>query len=114
MNSLRKIVWIGGAKEDLKKFPNEVKDEIGHSLYLTQLGKKPRNTKQLKWFSNKIMEIVSNFDTNTYRAIYTTKLDKHIYVLHCFQKKSKSGIKTPQKDINLIKQRLLSAKNLQL
>jgi len=57
------------------------------------------------------MEIICNYDTNTYRAIYTVKLGEYIYALHCFQKKSKSGIKTPQKEIDLIKQRLQLAKN---
>jgi phage-related protein len=102
---------MGNSLEDLKEFPAKVKDEIGHSLYLVQKGDKPRNVKPLKGLSG-VMEIKSDFDSNTFRAIYALKIDEFIYVLHCFQKKSKSGIKTAQKDINLIKQRLKEAKNL--
>lgn len=112
MGKNKKIMWLGNSLEHLKKFPAKVKEEIGYSLYLVQKGDIPQNVKPLKGLSHGIMEIVSNFDTNTYRAIYALKLGEFIYVLHCFQKKSKSGMKTPQKDIDLIKQRFLLAKKL--
>jgi phage-related protein len=74
------------------------------------LGETPHNAKQLKGINPSVMEIISNYDTNTYRAIYTVKLGENVYVLHCFNKKSNSGIKTPQKDIELIKRRMQAAK----
>jgi phage-related protein len=114
INKSRKIRWEGDSLDNLRKFPTKVKDEIGHSLYLVQLGEKPRNTKLLKGFGGMVTEIISDFNTNTFRAIYTVKLGDDIYVLHCFQKKSKKGIKTPPKDIKLIKQRLLNAKKYYL
>ena len=55
------------------------------------------------------MEIVCNYDTNTFRAVYTVKIGDLVYILHCFQKKSKHGIKTPKQEIDLIKQRLREA-----
>lgn len=106
---MKNLKWIGDSLENLKKFPAQVKDEIGYSLYLVQQGETPRNAKPLKGLSHGVMEIKSDFDTNTYRAVYVLKVGKLIYVLHCFQKKSKSGIKTAQQDINLIKQRLKDA-----
>jgi len=109
---MKNITWVGDSLDNLKKFPSVVKDEIGYSLYLIQNGDNPHNIKALKGFKHGVMEIKSDFNTNTYRAVYVLKLGETIYVLHCFQKKSKSGIKTAQKDINLIKQRLQMAKNL--
>ena len=107
---MKYVIWVGDSKKTLKKFPPEVIDEIGHSLYLVQIGEKPRNAKQLKGISPTVMEIVSDYNTNTYRSMYTVKLDEYVYVLHCFNKKSNTGIKTPQKEIKLIKQRLQVAK----
>lgn len=110
-NSIRPVVWIGTSHEDLKNFPADVQDEIGYALYLAQIGDKHYKAKPLKAFSG-VMEIVSNYATNTYRAMYTVKIGDQIYVLHCFQKKSKRGIKTPQKEINIIRQRLKTARDI--
>jgi phage-related protein len=109
MQHLKQIIWIGSARKDLKKFPSKVRDEIGHSLYLLQQNEEARNCKRLKGFSHGVTEIISDFDKNTFRTVYTAKLGNYLYVLHCFQKKSKSGIKTPLKEIELIKQRLARA-----
>lgn len=108
----KKLRWLGDSQENLREFPSKVKRDIGHALWRTQQEKTPYNAKPLKGFSHGVMEIKSTFDTNTYRAVYVLKLGDSIYVLHCFQKKSKSGIKTAQQDINLIKQRLNFAKRL--
>ena len=104
---LKRIDFIGSSREDLKEFPEEVKQGIGYVVYEAQRGQKPPATKPLKGFSGAgVLEIVENFSSGTYRAVYTVRFQKVIYVLHCFQKKSKHGIKTPQQDIDLIKQRL--------
>ncbi len=109
---LKKIIWIGDSLRNLKEFPDEVQDNIGYSLYKIQEGLTPRNTKPLKGFKVRVMEIIADHDTNTYRAVYTAKIDSVVYVLHCFQKKSKQGIKTPKQEIDLIKQRLQNAETI--
>jgi phage-related protein len=105
----RKAIWIGDSKKRLKEFPEEVQDEIGYALQKVQEGLTPRSAKPLKGFSPAVMEIVCDYDTNTFRAVYTVKIGDLVYILHCFQKKSKHGIKTPKQEIDLIKQRLREA-----
>ncbi len=101
------VVWLGNSLEELRKFPDEVRDEMGYALYLAQMGDKYPNSKPLKGFKGAgVLEIVDNFDGDTYRTVYTVKLAGIVYVLHAFQKKSKKGIATPPKDIELIKKRL--------
>lgn len=106
---MKKAIWIGDSLKALKNFPEEVQDSIGYSLQKVQEGVLPSSTKPLKGFKPVVMEIVSDYDTNTYRAVYTVKLSDVVYVLHCFQKKSKQGIKTPKQELDLIKQRLREA-----
>ena len=101
------VVWLGNSLDELKKFPNEVQDQMGYALYQAQIGKKHPDAKPLKGFKGAgILEIVENFDGDTFRTIYTVRLAGVLYVLHAFQKKSKKGIATPPKDVDLIKKRL--------
>ena len=111
MNEANKpVVWLGNSLDELKKFPSEVRDEMGYALYQAQINKKHPNAKPLKGFKGAgVLEIVENFDGDTYRTVYTVKLAGVVYVLHAFQKKSKKGIATPTKDIELIKTRLKKA-----
>lgn len=107
------VIWIGSSRRDLRNFPQQVRSDIGQALYAAQLGDTDPAAKPLKGFGGtKIMEIVDRFDTNTYRAVYTVQFSDVIYVLHAFQKKSKSGIGTPQKEIELIRRRLAEAQRL--
>ena len=108
---IKPLVWVGTSHEDLKAFPSEVQDEMGYALYVAQIGDKHPKAKPLKGFSG-IMEIRSDYASNTYRAVYTTKIGDVIYVLHAFQKKSKRGIETPRREINRIKRRLKIALDL--
>lgn len=109
---LKRVDFIGSSREDLKEFPDEVKQDMGYALFEAQRGQKPASAKPLKGFSGAgVLEIVENFSSGTYRTVYTARFQKVVYVLHCFQKKSKHGIKTPQQDINLIKQRLKMAED---
>ena len=109
--SKKQVVWIGSSLDDLKEFPEEVQGEMGYALYLAQTGKKHISVKPLKGFGGAgILEIVTNFDRDTYRAVYTVKFAGVVYVLHAFQKKSKRGIATPKQDIDLIRERLKRAK----
>ncbi|ALB43342.1 type II toxin-antitoxin system RelE/ParE family toxin [Dolichospermum lemmermannii CS-548] len=99
--------WIASALNDLKKFPEDVQDVMGYALDLAQHGQKHPNAKPLRGFSGAgVLEIVDDFDGDTYRAIYTVKFEGVIYLLHSFQKKSKHGIATPKQDIELVKKRL--------
>ena len=107
---LKPLNFIGSSREDLKEFPDEVKQDIGYALFEAQKGQKSEATKPLKGFSGAgVLEIIERFDGDTYRAVYTVKFREVIYVLRCFQKKSKSGIKTPQQEIELIQRRLRAA-----
>lgn len=109
---IKKAKWMGDSLKRLKEFPEEIKDGIGYSLHKIQEGLVPKNAKPLKGFKPAVMEIVADFDTNTYRAVYTVKIGVAVYVLHCFQKKSKQGSKTPKQELDLIKQRLHEAEIL--
>jgi len=96
-------------------FPEDVKDDIGYALHLVQIGETPRNAKPLtgaQFPGVSVMEIVQPYDSDTYRAVYTAKFEGVVYVLYCFQKKSKSGVSTPRQDINLILQRFKDAREL--
>jgi phage-related protein len=103
---LKKLIWIVSSKKDLMKFPIEVRQEMGYALYVAQLGGTYQSAKLFKAHGSGIYEIVSNYDTNTYRSIYTVQFKEIVYVLHAFQKKSKSGIKTPKEELEVIKERL--------
>jgi phage-related protein len=88
-----------------------VQDNLGFELYLAQTGQHPPSAKPLKALGSGTVELVEDFDGDTYRAVYTVRFREAIYVLHAFKKKSKRGIKTPQPDINLIKRRLRDARS---
>ena len=99
---LKTVIWIGASKKELLEFPEEVIDEVGYILYRVQNNQNHPNIKALKGF-NGVFEIVSDYQTDTYRTVYAIKLSNAIFILHAFQKKSKSGIKTPKQNIDLIK-----------
>ena len=105
------LKWIGSAKRELDAMPEDVKDVFGHAIDLAQAGTKHPDAKALSGFGSAgVLEVVEDFRSNTYRAVYTVKFAGWIYVLHCFQKKSKSGIKTPKEEKDLINARLKAAK----
>jgi phage-related protein len=108
---LKPVEWIGSSLNDLKDFPNEVQQVVGYALYIAQCGDKYPSAKPLKGFKGAgVVEVVEDFDGDTYRAVYTIKFADVVYVLHSFQKKSKQGIATPKQDIDLIEARLKRAK----
>ncbi|HZR72718.1 type II toxin-antitoxin system RelE/ParE family toxin [Bradyrhizobium sp.] len=107
------LEFVGSSEEDLSELPLEVKRVIGFALRMAQKGGKHRDTKPLGGFSGAgVLEVISDFDGDTFRAVYTVKFKGVIYVLHVFQKKSKSGIKTPKAEIDKIKVRLKQAEQL--
>jgi phage-related protein len=108
------VEFVGSAEKDLAAFPREVKLVVGFAIFQAQIGRKHRAAKPLtghkEFRGASVLEVIENFDGNTYRAAYTVKLAGVVYVLHAFQKKSKRGVETPRHDIELIKQRLATAK----
>jgi len=108
---LKPIEWIGSSLDDLKDFPDEVQQVVGYALYIAQCGDKHPSAKPLRGFKGAgVVEVVEDFDGDTYRAVYTIKFADVVYVLHSFQKKSKQGIATPKQDMDLIEARLKRAK----
>src|SRR5277367_2733236 len=94
---LKPVVWIGTSQKDIRSFPEAVRRDIGQALYAAQQGMTDPAAKPLKGFGgHSVMEIVAPFDGNTWRGVYTVRFKGVIYVLHTFQKKSKSGIATPK------------------
>lgn len=104
------VIWVGGSKETLKAFPEPVQKDVGYALWFAQIGSKHPHAKVLRGFGSAgVVEIIEDSDGNTYRAVYTVRFTEFVYVLRCFQKKSKRGVKTPPADITLIKSRLRMA-----
>ncbi len=110
---LRPLEWVGDSKERLKEFPQAVQKEMGDALFMAQAGRPPPSAKPLKGIDSGVFEIVSDYRSDTYRAVYAVKIGESIYMLHAFQKKSKRGIKTPKQEINLIKRRFKIAQQLE-
>lgn len=103
------LFWIGSSLNDLLAFPETVKDEIGAALGSAQFGGKHPSVKPWKGTGTGVFEVVEDYRGDAYRAIYTVRFTHAVYVLHAFQKKSTSGIKTPRKHVELVTQRLKSA-----
>lgn len=105
--------FIGSSLADLKTFPADVLSDIGFALHQAEHGEKSLHATPLVGFKGAgVLEIISNSDGNTYRAVYTVRLSEAVFVLHCFQKKSKSGIATPAKDMDLVRSRLKDAERI--
>lgn len=107
---MKSLAWIGSSYKDFLAFPDAVKDEMGYALHQAQMGGKSTDAKPLKGFGGAgVLEIMANDMGDTFRTVYTVKFSIAVYVLHAFQKKSKSGIKTPAEDMKLIEQRFKAA-----
>src|SRR2546421_11949103 len=105
------VRWVGSCKEDLSGFPEEVRRRVGGALWEAQIGRKAPYAKPLKGFADAgVLEILDDFDGDTFRAVYTVRFTKAVYVLHAFQKKSKRGIATPKAELDLIRQRFKRAR----
>ena len=103
---------MASSRKDLAAMPVAVKRDFGGALHAVQDGRTPEGAKSLKGKARGAMQLSEDHDGETYRAVYTVELEDAVYVLHCFQKKSKSGIATPQADIDLIERRLKDARAL--
>ena len=108
---MRDLIFAGSSQDDLRDFPKSARRKAGFALSLAQDGKKHVLAVPMKGFSGaSVLEIRIDENSDAYRAVYAVAFADAIYVLHCFQKKSRKGIATPQRDIDLIKQRLKDAK----
>jgi phage-related protein len=111
--AVRPLVWVGSSRRDLRGFPQEIRRDIGQALYAAQQGETDPAAKPLKGFGGRsVQEIVADYGGDTWRAVYTVRFQEAIYVLHAFQKKSKKGIATPKREIDLIRHRLAEAERL--
>lgn len=109
----KELVWIGSSRKDIQGYPVAVRRAFGVALFAAQMGEWPPDAKPLKGFGGTgVLEILEDHRGDTYRAVYTVRFAAKVYVLHVFQKKSKHGVSTPQKDIDLIKERLKKAELL--
>ncbi|MCL4229319.1 type II toxin-antitoxin system RelE/ParE family toxin [Candidatus Dependentiae bacterium] len=109
----KELIWVGSSKNDLKDCPEDIKDEMGYALRKVQQGEQPNNAKVLKGFGSAgVLEIISCDESGTYRTVYTVKMAEVVFVLHIFQKKSKQGIKTPKKEMDLVESRLKQAQQI--
>ena len=113
MGNPKVLIWIGSSKKDLLKLPPSIVDSFGYALYLAQSGGHHPNAKALRGFGDaSVVEVVEAQAGRTYRAVYTIRFTDWVFVLHVFQKKSKSGRSTPRPDMEIIRERLKVATQL--
>jgi phage-related protein len=103
---VKRLRWLADSRFSVRAFPAGVQDEVGFALYLAQLGEKSPKAKPLHGLGSGVMEISSNDASGTYRTVYAVSIGDSIYVIHAFQKKSKTGIATPQAEIDIVRERL--------
>jgi phage-related protein len=103
---MKELTWLADTRSKVKSFPSGIRDEIGYALYTAQLGEMSAKAKPLRGMGSGVLEISANDESGTYRAVYTVSIGDVIYVVHAFQKKSKTGVATPAAEIELIRQRL--------
>jgi len=108
----RRIIWLGNSPKNIVEFPTGAKKLIGDELQFIQFGGMPKDAKPFKGVGSGVIEIAVKFDKDAFRCVQAVQLGEIIYVLHAFQKKSSTGIKTAKKDVDLIKQRYNEAKEL--
>jgi phage-related protein len=101
--------WVGSSKRDFLSFPAAVKEDMGNALGIAQFGGTAPTAKPWKGLGPGVLEVVESHDGNAYRAVYTVRFEKAVYVLHAFQKKSPSGIRTAKRDVDLVAERLKTA-----
>jgi phage-related protein len=110
MQQRKPAIFMGSSRDDLRAFPEDVRRVMGAAIDDAQLGDEHPNAKALQGFGGRsVLEVVDDYDGDTYRAVYTVKFSGAIYVLHCFQKKSKRGAKTPRHEIDVVRWRLKAA-----
>src|SRR5277367_1381568 len=110
---IKPVVWVGSSHKDLFEFPDAVQDHVGYALYVAQRGARHRDSKPLSGFAGAgVLEVVSDYRGDTFRAVYTLRYAGTVFVLHAFQKKSKTGKETPRREMELVQQRLKEAEQI--
>ena len=110
---MRRISWIKAALKEFNRFPQAVQEQTKFALEIAAAGQMADIVKPMKGFEGGIYEIVLPYRGDAYRAVYAVKIGPDIWVVHAFQKKSTQGIKTPLREIDLIRQRLKYLKELE-
>jgi phage-related protein len=101
------LYWVGSSRRDIQSLPGEVRAVFGKALRVAQLGGRHEAAKSLQGFGGAgVLEVVEDDAGGTYRAVYTVKFAGMVFVLHCFQKKSKRGIATPKENMDIVRARL--------
>jgi phage-related protein len=109
----RALIWVGSSKKDLCAFPEEVRRFFGHALDVAQRGGRHQSVKTMRGFSGAgVLELVEDDAGGTYRAVYTVRYREAVFVLHCFQKKSRCGTATPLEEMDIVRARLKLAETL--
>lgn len=108
----RKLVWLVDSLDRLAGFPPTVRQKLGFALYQAQIGQKHESAKMLRGFAETVWQVRADDPGGTYRAVYVAQFGEAVYVLHTFQKKATSGIATPQRELDLIRQQLQLARKL--
>lgn len=108
----RKLVWLVDSIDRLTAFPPVVRKKLGFALYQAQIGQKHESAKILHGFAERVWQVRADDPGGSYRAVYVAQFREAVYVLHAFQKKATSGIATPQRELDLIRQRLQLARKL--
>jgi phage-related protein len=109
---LRPVVWMGNSKKSLREFPDGAQKLLGDELQLIQFGGMPKDAKPFKGVGSGVLELALRYASDAYRVVLAVQIGRRIYVLHAFQKKSKKGIETPKRDVDLIKKRYTEAQEL--
>jgi phage-related protein len=108
----RPVVWMGSSKKNIRDFPKGAQKLLGGELQLIQFGGMPKSAKPFQGVGSGVLEIALRYMSDAYRVVLAIQIGKRIYVLHAFQKKSKRGVETPKRDVDLIKRRYAEAREL--
>jgi phage-related protein len=106
------VVWLGNSKKNIRNFPKGAQKLLGDELQLIQFGGMPKDAKPFKGVGSGVLEIALRYASDAFRVVLAVQIGKRIYILHAFQKKSKRGVETPQRDVDLIRKRYAEAKEL--
>ena len=108
----RPLVWLGDSKKNIQSFPKGAQKLLGDELQLVQFGGMPKDAKPFKGIGSGVLELALRYASDAYRVVTAVQLGARVYVLHAFQKKSKKGIGTPKRDVDLIRKRYSEAQEL--
>ena len=108
----RSLVWLGDSKKNIQSFPKGAQKLLGDELQLVQFGGMPKDAKPFKGIGSGVIELALRYASDAYRVVTAVQLGARVYVLHAFQKKSKKGIGTPKRDVDLIRKRYSEAQEL--